>query len=54
MLTNLIEDRAAIALWSGGVTKLKVADIIEETADAKTFCSSAKSRTCSPNDRVSS
>jgi glycine betaine catabolism B len=37
VLTNLIEDRAAIALWSGGVTSLKVADIIEETADAKTF-----------------
>lgn len=37
MLTNLIEDRAAIAPWSGGVTSLKVADIIEETADAKTF-----------------
>jgi glycine betaine catabolism B len=35
--TNLIEDRAAMALWSGGVTSLKVADIIEETADAKTF-----------------
>src|SRR6476659_8817472 len=37
VLTNLIEARAAIALWSGGVTSLKVADIIEETADAKTF-----------------
>src|SRR5258705_416154 len=37
VLTNLIEHRAAIALWSGGVTSLKVADIIEETADAKTF-----------------
>jgi glycine betaine catabolism B len=37
VLTNLIADRAAIALWSGGVTSLKVADIIEETADAKTF-----------------
>jgi ferredoxin-NADP reductase len=37
VLTNLTEDRAAIALWSGGVTNLKVADIIEETADAKTF-----------------
>jgi glycine betaine catabolism B len=37
VLPNLIEDRAAIALWSGGVTSLKVADIIEETADAKTF-----------------
>ena len=37
VLTNLIEDRAAIALWSGGVTGLKVADIIEETADTKTF-----------------
>jgi ferredoxin-NADP reductase len=35
--TNLIGDRAAIALWSGGVTSLKVADVIEETADAKTF-----------------
>jgi glycine betaine catabolism B len=37
VLTNLTEDRAATALWSGGVTNLKVADIIEETADAKTF-----------------
>ena len=37
VLTNLIKDRAAIALWSGGVTNLKVADIIEETGDAKTF-----------------
>jgi glycine betaine catabolism B len=37
VLTNLIEDRAAIALWSGGVTSMKVADIIEETDDAKTF-----------------
>ena len=37
VLTNLIEDRAAFAPWSGGVTSLKVADIIEETADAKTF-----------------
>jgi glycine betaine catabolism B len=36
VLTNLIEDRAAI-LWEGGVTGLKVADIIEETADTKTF-----------------
>src|ERR1700691_77514 len=35
--TNLIEDRAAIALWSGGVTSLRVANIIEETAHAKTF-----------------
>src|SRR6201987_744165 len=37
VLTNFLEDRAAIALWSGGVTSLKVADIIAETADAKTF-----------------
>jgi ferredoxin-NADP reductase len=37
VLSNLIEDRAAIALWSGGVTSLKVAHIVEETADAKTF-----------------
>jgi ferredoxin-NADP reductase len=35
--TNLIENRADFALWSGGLTSLKVADIIEETADAKTF-----------------
>ncbi|MBR0839989.1 FHA domain-containing protein [Bradyrhizobium liaoningense] len=34
---NLAEDRAAIALWSGGVTRLTVAEVIEETADAKTF-----------------
>ena len=46
VLTNLIEDRAAIALWSGGVTSMKVADIIEETADAKTF--SARRRTAAP------
>jgi ferredoxin-NADP reductase len=37
VLTNLIEARTAIAVWSGGVTSLKVADIIEETPDAKTF-----------------
>jgi ferredoxin-NADP reductase len=37
VLTNLIEDRAAIALWSDGVTNLKVTEIIKETADAKTF-----------------
>jgi hypothetical protein len=37
MLTNLIEDRAGVALWSGGITSLKVADIIEETVDTKTF-----------------
>jgi glycine betaine catabolism B len=37
VLSNLIKGGAAIELWSGGVTSLKVADIIEETADAKTF-----------------
>jgi glycine betaine catabolism B len=37
VLTNLIEDRENISIWSEGVTTLKVADIIEETADVKTF-----------------
>jgi hypothetical protein len=41
VLTNLIEDRAASALWSGGVTSLRP------------FGSSAKSPSCSPIDRVS-
>lgn len=37
VLSNLIDDRQSISIWSEGVTTLKVADIIEETADVKTF-----------------
>jgi ferredoxin-NADP reductase len=37
VLMNLIEDRDNISIWSEGVTTLKVADIVEETADVKTF-----------------
>lgn len=37
VLAGLVDDHAAIPLWSGGVTTLKVADIIEETHDVKTF-----------------
>jgi glycine betaine catabolism B len=37
VLTNLIENRGQICVWSEGITTLKVADIIEETQDAKTF-----------------
>ncbi len=37
VLVNLIEDRESIAIWSEGITTLKVADIIEETPDVKTF-----------------
>jgi len=37
VLMNLIEDRESINIWSEGVTTLKVADIVEETADVKTF-----------------
>jgi glycine betaine catabolism B len=37
VLTNLIDDREKISIWSEGVTTLKVADIVEETADVKTF-----------------
>ena len=37
LLSNLIDARDAISIWSEGVTILKVADIIEETHDVKTF-----------------
>ena len=37
VLVNLIEKRELIGVWSEGVTTLKVADIIEETQDTKTF-----------------
>jgi glycine betaine catabolism B len=37
VLTNLIEERANIGIWSKAIATLRVADIIEETADVKTF-----------------
>ncbi|HTV34479.1 MAG TPA: FAD-binding oxidoreductase [Methylocella sp.] len=37
VLVNLIEDRERIGIWSEGVATLKLADIIEETPDVKTF-----------------
>ena len=37
VLINLIEDRDNISIWSEGVTTLRVADIVEETSDVKTF-----------------
>jgi ferredoxin-NADP reductase len=37
VLINLIEDRAKIGIWSRGVAILRVADIVEETPDVKTF-----------------
>ncbi len=43
LLVNLIERREQLCVWSGGVTKLKVVDIIEETHDAKTFCLAGES-----------
>jgi ferredoxin-NADP reductase len=37
LLSNLIDARDAIIMWTEGVASLKVADIIEETHDVKTF-----------------
>ena len=37
LLSNLIDARDAISMWSEGVTTLRVADIVEETHDVKTF-----------------
>jgi len=37
LMSNLIEERDAISMWSEGITTLRVADIIEETYDVKTF-----------------
>lgn len=37
LLVNLVEDHKQLELWSEGVTRLRVADIIEETHDCKTF-----------------
>lgn len=37
LLSHLLEDRSGKAVWSGGECTLHIADIIEETADTKTF-----------------
>jgi glycine betaine catabolism B len=37
LLSNLVAQRSQIGMWSEGVTTLRVADIIEETHDVKTF-----------------
>ena len=37
LLVNLVEKREQLSVWSEGVTTLKVADIIEETHDTKTY-----------------
>ena len=37
VLMNLIEDRDNISIWSEGITTLRIADIVEETSDVKTF-----------------
>ena len=37
LLTNLMENQEQLSLWSEGTTLLKVADIINETHDCKTF-----------------
>jgi len=37
LLSNLIAPHSQIGMWSEGVTTLRVADIIEETHDVKTF-----------------
>jgi ferredoxin-NADP reductase len=37
LLTNLVEEREKIGIWSEGVATVKVADIVEETHDVKTF-----------------
>jgi ferredoxin-NADP reductase len=34
---RLIEDRAALDLWANGTVNLRVVDVVEETADVKTF-----------------
>ena len=36
-MSHLVEARDNLKLWSGGLTTLKVADIIEETPEVKTF-----------------
>lgn len=37
LLSHLVEARESLCVWTEGVTTLKVADIIEETQDVKTF-----------------
>jgi glycine betaine catabolism B len=37
LLTHLVEEREKIGIWSEGVTTVRVAGIVEETHDVKTF-----------------
>ncbi len=37
LLSHLIEQRESVKVWASGETKLRVADIIDETPDTKTF-----------------
>ncbi|WP_394753087.1 FAD-binding oxidoreductase [Crenothrix sp.] len=37
LLSNLVDNLGSLKIWSEGTSILKVADIIEETADCKTF-----------------
>jgi glycine betaine catabolism B len=37
LLVNLVDKREQLSVWSEGVTTLRVADIIEETHDARTY-----------------
>ncbi|MGR9101133.1 MAG: FAD-binding oxidoreductase, partial [Gammaproteobacteria bacterium] len=37
LLAHLVEDHARLGVWSEGITRLKVAGIVEETHDCKTF-----------------
>jgi len=37
LLVNPLEDKAQLCVWCEGTTRLKVADIVEETHNAKTF-----------------
>lgn len=37
LLVNLIEDRGHLKIWTEGIVRLKIVDILEETHDCKTF-----------------
>ncbi len=37
LLSHLLEDRSDLTVWSGGEITLRVADIIDESSDTKTF-----------------
>ena len=45
LLSHLLEDRSNMTVWSGGECTLQIADIIEETADTKTYRLVGKSGT---------